>query len=107
MKLLTLGHPLLIVNGASIWGITDREYIQLQRLHDQYSTKGVNFIVFPCNQFAAEEPGTNEEIKQFLTKYNYKGDLAAKIDVNGKNQHPLWSWLKQQNVSSLKKHSRK
>lgn len=92
------GHPVLVVNGASAWGVTDSEYIQLQQLHDQFSSKGVKFLVFPCNQFAAEEPGNNAEIKSFLTKYNYKGDLAAKCDVNGAQAHPLWTWMKQQTV---------
>ena len=92
------GHPVLLVNGASAWGVTDSEYIELQQLHDQFSAKGVNFLVFPCNQFAAEEPGDSVEIKVFLAKYNYKGDLAAKCDVNGNQSHPLWTWLKQQTV---------
>jgi len=90
------GHPLLVVNGASKWGVTDREYTQLQQLHDQYSPKGVKFIVFPCNQFGGQEPLDDAGVKEFVAKYNYQGDLAAKCDVNGKNAHPLWAWMKKQ-----------
>ena len=91
------GHPVLVVNGASAWGVTDREYTQLQQLHDQYAQKGVKFLVFPCNQFGKQEPLDDPAIKEFVqTKYNYKGDLAAKCNVNGKEAHPLWAWMKKQ-----------
>jgi glutathione peroxidase-family protein len=90
------GHPTLVVNGASKWGVTDREYTQLQQLHDQFSAKGLKIIVFPCNQFKSQEPGDDATIRAFVNKYNYQGDLAAKCDVNGDNAHPLWAWMKNQ-----------
>ena len=75
----------------------------LKQLVDECSSLGVKFIVFPCNQFGSQEPGTNAGIKKFLeSKYGYTGDLAAKIDVNGKNAHPLWVWMKNQPVSFTK-----
>lgn len=90
------GHPVLVVNGASKWGVTDREYTQLQQLVDQFSPRGVKFIVFPCNQFGGQEPLDDPAIKTFLEKYKYTGDLTAKCDVNGDNAHPLWAWMKKQ-----------
>jgi len=90
------GHVVVVVNGASKWGVTDREYRQLQQLVDECSSLGVRFIVFPCNQFGSQEPGSDETIKKFLEKYGYTGDLASKIEVNGKNAHPLWKWMKKQ-----------
>jgi len=90
------GHPLIVVNVASKWGVTDREYKQLQQLHDQFSNDGLKILAFPCNQFGKQEPGSDAEIVEFVKKYNYAGDLAAKVDVNGKEAHPLWAWMKKQ-----------
>ena len=53
-------------------------------------------MAFPCNQFANEEPGTDSEIAEFVKKYNFKGDLTQKIEVNGENANPLWMWLKKE-----------
>ena len=94
------GHPVLVVNGASAWGVTDREYTQLQQLHDQFAAKGVKFLVFPCNQFGKQEPLDDPGIKDFVAKYNYQGDLAAKCNVNGKDAHPMWAWMKKQKITS-------
>ena len=89
------GHPVLIVNGASAWGNTDREFTQLQLLHYQYASRGVKFIVFPCNQFGSQAPLSSSEMRQFLAKYHYRGDLTVTCNVNGKDAHPLWSWMKE------------
>jgi len=63
-------------------------------LHERYRNDGLSILAFPCNQFGNQEPGTAEEIKEFVAKYNVKFDMFAKIDVNGDNAHPLWKWLK-------------
>lgn len=88
-------HVCLIVNVATKWGFTDKNYKQLQALHDELAeSKGLRILAFPCNQFGSQEPGTNEEIKEFAQgKYGAKFDLFAKIDVNGNNAHPLWKYL--------------
>jgi phospholipid-hydroperoxide glutathione peroxidase len=93
------GHVCIVVNVASKWGATDREYKQLQQLHDQFSGRegdGLRILAFPCNQFGKQEPGSSEEIIAFAAGYNFKGDIFEKCDVNGKNAHPLWEWMKSQ-----------
>ena len=56
---------------------------------------GLRILGFPCNQFGSQEPGTNEEIKEFATSnYNVTFDMFSKIDVNGDDTHPLWVFLK-------------
>jgi phospholipid-hydroperoxide glutathione peroxidase len=90
------GHVTVIVNVATYWGLTPTNYEQLQALYDEYAvSRGLRIAAFPCNQFANQEPGTNAEIeKRIKEKYGVTFDLFAKIDVNGKDAHPLWKWLK-------------
>jgi len=89
------GHVLIIVNVASNCGLTDTNYKQLQQLYNKYSEKeGLRILAFPSNQFAGQEPGTSEEILNFVKQYNVTFDMLEKIDVNGENAHPLWKWLK-------------
>ena len=84
------GKVLLIVNVASKCGLTP-QYKALQALQDKYGAKGFTVLGFPCNQFAGQEPGTNEEIKEFCSsKYQVSFPLFDKIDVNGANRHPLY-----------------
>ena len=84
------GKVLLIVNVASQCGLTP-QYKALEAAHEKYKDQGFSVLGFPCNQFAGQEPGTNEEIKQFCsTKYNVTFPLFDKIDVNGANRHPLY-----------------
>lgn len=91
------GHVLIIVNVASYCGLTDTNYKQLQQLYDEYSEKeGLRILAFPSNQFAGQEPGTSEEILNFVKQYNVTFDMFEKVDVNGDNAHPLWKWLKTQ-----------
>lgn len=91
------GHVLIIVNVASNCGLTDTNYKQLQQLYDKYKEKeGLRILAFPSNQFAGQEPGTSEEIMDFVKQYNVSFDMFEKIDVNGENAHPLWKWLKKQ-----------
>ena len=84
------GKVLLIVNVASKCGLTP-QYSALETVHEKYKDKGFTVLGFPCNQFAGQEPGTNEEIKQFCSsKYNVTFPLFDKIDVNGAKRHPLY-----------------
>jgi len=88
------GKVLLIVNVASKCGFT-KQYSGLQELYLFYKNSGFEILAFPCNQFRGQEPGTNEEIKSFCTnKYDVSFPLFDKIDVNGENQSPLYSFLK-------------
>ena len=84
------GKVLLIVNVASQCGYTP-QYAGLETLYEKYKDKGFSVLGFPCNQFGAQEPGTNEEIKQFCSsKYQVTFPLFDKIEVNGPNRHPLY-----------------
>ena len=88
------GKTLLIVNVASECGLTFH-YEGLQELYNEYNSQGLEILAFPCNQFGAQEPGTNDEIKSFCTeKYNITFPIFNKIDVNGPNEDPLYTFLK-------------
>ena len=90
------GKVLLIVNTATGCGFTP-QYEGLQNLYDKYKDKGLEILDFPCNQFGHQAPGTEEEIQEFCTlKYKTTIPLFAKIDVNGKNAAPLFTYLKNQ-----------
>ncbi|CAH1119701.1 unnamed protein product [Phaedon cochleariae] len=89
------GHVCIIVNVASQCGYTKNNYAELNELFDEFSeSKGLRILAFPCNQFASEEPGGNAEICQFIQTKNVKFDVFEKINVNGSDAHPLWSFLK-------------
>jgi glutathione peroxidase len=84
------GKVLLVVNVASQCGLTP-QYQALEALQQKYKDKGFTVLGFPCNQFGGQEPGSNEEIKQFCsTKYNVTFPLFDKLDVNGAKRHPLY-----------------
>src|SRR5204862_5421550 len=84
------GKVLLVVNVASKCGLTP-QYKTLEALQEKYKDKGFTVLGFPCNQFGGQEPGTNEEIKEFCSsKYNVSFPLFDKIDVNGPKRHPLY-----------------
>ena len=84
------GKVLLIVNVASKCGLTP-QYKSLEATYEKYKEKGFAILGFPCNQFMGQEPGTNEQIKQFCSeKYNVTFPLFDKIDVNGPKRHPLY-----------------
>jgi glutathione peroxidase len=88
------GKVLLIVNVASACGLT-QQYAGLQKLYTELGPKGLVILGFPCNQFGAQEPGTEEEIKTFCaTRFDVTFPLFAKLEVNGPNTHPLYSYLK-------------
>jgi glutathione peroxidase len=87
------GKVLLIVNVASKCGYTP-QYAGLESLYQKYKDKGLVVLGFPCNQFGGQEPGSNEEIKQFCSsKYQVSFPLFDKIEVNGPNRHPLYALL--------------
>ncbi|NQX12206.1 glutathione peroxidase [Microbacteriaceae bacterium VKM Ac-2855] len=84
---------LLLVNVASKCGLTP-QYGELQTLNETYD--GLNIVGFPCNQFAGQEPGTNDEIQEFCsTTYGVDFPVVAKIAVNGADRHPLYAELTQ------------
>jgi glutathione peroxidase len=87
------GKTLLVVNVASACGLTP-QYEGLQALHDQYAERGLAVLGFPCNQFGAQEPGSEEEIQQFCSsRYGVEFALFSKIEVNGDGRHPLYQFL--------------
>ena len=87
------GKALLIVNVASKCGYT-KQYAGLEALYQKHKDQGLVVLGFPCNQFGGQEPGTNEEIKEFCsTKFNVTFPLFDKIDVNGKDRAPLYKLL--------------
>ena len=88
------GKTLLIVNVASRCGLTP-QYKGLQELYSKYSNKDFEILAFPCNQFGAQEPGSNEEIQEFCdTNFNVSFKIFDKINVNGSNASPLFKHLK-------------
>jgi glutathione peroxidase len=87
------GQVMLIVNVASKCGFTP-QYTALEALYKKYSLQGLVVAGFPCNQFHAQEPGTDADIKAFCTsKYDVTFPMFDKLDVNGDNRHPLYVWL--------------
>ncbi|MDC3113638.1 glutathione peroxidase [Gammaproteobacteria bacterium] len=87
---------LLIVNVASYCGLT-YQYEGIESLYKKYKDKGFEVLAFPCNQFAFQEPGTNEEIKEFCDiKYGVTFKIFNKINVNGSKTHPVYQYLKDQ-----------
>jgi glutathione peroxidase len=87
------GKVLLVVNVASKCGLTP-QYKGLEAIHEKYKEKGFSVLGFPCNQFAGQEPGSNEQIKEFCAStYKVTFPLFDKIDVNGPNRHPLYEAL--------------
>lgn len=88
------GQPVLVVNVASECGLTP-QYAGLEKLYKQYKDQGLVVLGLPCNQFGAQEPGSEAEIKQFC-QLNYGVDfpLTSKIEVNGPGADPLYKWLR-------------
>lgn len=85
---------LLIVNTASKCGLTP-QFEGLEKLYEKYRERGLVILGFPCNQFAAQDPGNNTEIEQFCqVNYGVTFPMFAKIDVNGPATHPLYQYLK-------------
>ena len=96
------GKVLLIVNTATGCGFTP-QYEGLEKLYKEYKDKGFEILDFPCNQFFGQAPGTDEEIHSFCTlKYDVTFRQFHKIDVNGKNESPLYTFLKAQKKGRIK-----
>ena len=88
------GKVLLVVNVASECGYTP-QYTGLEALYRKFKDRGFEVLGFPCNQFGAQEPGTEAQIKSFCeTRFGVSFPLFAKIDVNGPETHPLYEFLK-------------
>jgi len=88
------GNVTVVVNVASFWSLTKINYQQLQALHEKYYEHGLRILGFPCNQFANQEPGTDEEIVEFIKQFGVTFDMFHKINVNGDDAIPLFQWLK-------------
>jgi glutathione peroxidase len=87
------GKALLLVNVASQCGLTP-QYAGLEELHKTYGERGFEVLGFPSNQFGAQEPGTESDIKTFCeTSFGVDFPLFSKIEVNGENRHPLYEEL--------------
>lgn len=95
------GKKIMIVNVASECGYTP-QYKDLQKLYAEYKDKGLVILGFPCNQFAGQEPGTNDEIQSFCEKnYGVTFPLFSKIQVSGKGQHPIYQWLTKKELNGV------
>ncbi|KAF8393896.1 hypothetical protein HHK36_020096 [Tetracentron sinense] len=91
------GKVLLIVNVASKCGLTHSNYKELNVLYEKYKNQGFEILAFPCNQFAGQEPGNNEEIQEVAcTMFKAEFPIFDKVEVNGKNTVPLYKFLKSQ-----------
>lgn len=95
------GKVLLIVNTATGCGFTP-QYEGLEELYEKYHNQGLEILDFPCNQFGHQAPGNDEEIHQFCTgKYKTKFDQMKKIEVNGINEDPLYTFLKKEQKEDI------
>jgi glutathione peroxidase len=89
------GKPLLIVNTASKCGFTP-QYDGLQKLYEEFGPQGLVVLGFPCDQFAHQEPGDDEQIEEFCrVNHGVTFPLSTKVDVNGKKTHPVFQFLKE------------
>ncbi|HMM51348.1 MAG TPA: glutathione peroxidase [Burkholderiaceae bacterium] len=90
------GKVLLIVNTASQCGFTP-QYAGLEALYREYRDRGLEILGFPCNQFGAQEPGSEGEIAKFCeTQFGVSFPMFAKVEVNGDTAHPLFKWLRKE-----------
>jgi glutathione peroxidase len=89
------GKPVLVVNVASQCGLTP-QYAGLEKLYRQFKDRGLVVLGLPCNQFGAQEPGSEAEIQKFCSlNYDVSFPMTAKVEVNGAGAHPLYAWLRQ------------
>lgn len=88
------GKVVLVVNVASKCGFTP-QYTGLESLFKKYQDRGLVIIGFPCNQFGAQEPGSDSEIQSFCQlNFGVSFPVLAKVEVNGPNAHPVYNWMK-------------
>jgi glutathione peroxidase len=96
------GQVLLVVNVASECGLTP-QYKGLEALHQKYRERGLRVLGFPANEFGAQEPGSNDEIKQFCeSRYSVSFDMFGKVAVKGDAIHPLFAWLTKETGGEIK-----
>jgi glutathione peroxidase len=95
------GQVVVVVNVASQCGMTP-QYAGLEKLYRAYRDRGFTVLGCPCNQFGGQEPGTEAEISSFCElNYDVTFPLTAKMDVNGDDAHPMWTWLKEEQPGVL------
>ena len=95
------GKAVLVVNTASKCGFTP-QYKGLEELYKRFEGDGLAVLGFPCDQFAHQEPGDEEEIAEFCEiNYGVTFPLFSKVEVNGDGAHPLWKWLRSQKSGVL------
>lgn len=96
------GKVLLIVNVASRCGLTTSNYTELAQLYNNFKGQDFEVLAFPCNQFGGQEPGSNEQIKEFAcSRFKAEYPIFDKIDVNGSNTAPVYKFLKESKSSGL------
>ena len=94
------GKTVLLVNVASNCGFT-KQYTELQILYDKYKEKNFVVLAFPSNQFGGQEPGSNDQIKNFCeTNFNITFPIMSKIDVKGTNAHEIYKWAEKNSGKS-------
>ena len=90
------GNVVLVVNTASKCGLTP-QFKELEELYQTYHSKGLEILGFPCNQFAKQDSGSNQEIQEFFQfNYGVTFNMFEKIEVNGAHAHPIYRYLKQE-----------
>lgn len=95
------GKKVMLVNTASKCGYTG-QYKQLEELYEKYKAQGFEIVAFPSNDFLNQEPGTNQEIKDFCQKnYGVTFTVMEKVKVKGANQHPVYKWLTQKSENGV------
>lgn len=94
------GKVLVITNVACKWGLTPQNYKEFVELYSKYKSEGFEVLAFPSNSFF-QEPGSNDDIKQFVGSYNVEFPIFDKVDVNGKNTLPMFEFLKRELPDSL------
>ncbi len=95
------GKVVVVVNTASKCGFTP-QFDGLEELYKKYKDKGLVILGFPCNQFASQDPGDNGEIQEFCRlNYGVTFPMFQKIDVNGENEHPLYTFLKSEKKGTI------
>ena len=89
-----IGKVVLVVNTASKCGLTP-QFKELEEIYKEYKEQGLEILGFPCNQFASQDPASNEEIQSFcLLNYGVTFTMFEKVDVNGEGAHPIYKFLK-------------
>ncbi len=100
------GKVLLIINSATKCGLTP-QYEGLEKIYETYRKKGFEILDFPCNQFMNQAPGTDQELKSFCElNYGTQFKTFAKLDVNGKQAHPLYKYLRNEKKKDLGDHGK-